>query len=85
MLCTSGVPVQQIAQAVGITDPFILVEFSRSELAFRLLNIVRSSSIIHTNINRVHSYLKITVLYLWRVKGNIGLKVLSLKSLLCTI
>jgi hypothetical protein len=29
--------------------------------------------------------LKITVLYLWRVKGNIGLKELSLKSLLCTI
>ena len=22
MLCTSGVPVQQIAQAVGIADPF---------------------------------------------------------------
>ena len=61
---------------------FILVEFSRSELAFRLLNIARSSSIIHTNVNRVHSYLKITVLYLWRVKGNIGLKELSLKSLL---
>ena len=41
---------------------FILVEFSRSELVFRLLNIARSSSIIHTNVNRVHSYLKITVL-----------------------
>ena len=52
MLCTSDVPVQQIAQAVGIADPFILVEFSRSELAFRLLNIARSSSIIHTNVNR---------------------------------
>ena len=41
MLCTSDVPVQQIAQAVGIADPFILVEFSRSELAFRLLNIAK--------------------------------------------